>query len=125
MKSKISDANPEIATESIKELTKHFHQCLNTSHLILLLILFLCNVILSIDCQIPGQIDTDILSWIFTEEFIWNCLDTSMRTTDRRIKQSLSNFVNMICGSDVDDVSSVESQCECLLTAIVVCSIYL
>ena len=47
-----------------------------------------------------------------------------MRTTDRGIKRSICNFVNMICGSDVNDVSSVESQCECLLTAIVVCFIY-
>ena len=45
-----------------------------------------------------------------------------MRTTDRGIRRSICNFVNMICGSDVNDVSSVESQCECLLTAIVVCS---
>ena len=43
-----------------------------------------------------------------------------MRTTDRRVKENICNFMNTICGSDVDDVSSVESQCECVLKAIVV-----
>ena len=47
-----------------------------------------------------------------------------MKTTDRRIKKSICNFMNMLCGSEVNDMSSVESQCECLLTAIVVCSLY-
>ena len=93
-------------------------------HLRLILLLFLHFDILSVDCLNPDHFDRNVLSWIFTEEFVWNCFETVMRTTDKRVKRSICNFMNMVCGSDVDDVSSVDSQCECLLNAIVVCPIY-
>ena len=45
----------------------------------------------------------------------------SMKTSDTKVQKSICKFMNMVCGSDVDDVSSLESQCECLLKVIVVC----
>lgn len=44
-----------------------------------------------------------------------------MRTTDIRVKEVTSKFVNRMCGvQNGGDVSSAEGQCECLLAAIMV-----
>ena len=40
---------------------------------------------------------------------------------DEQDKRSLGEFVNLICGSDVSVVSCAEGQCECLVSAIIVC----
>ena len=85
-------------------------------------LLFLYSDILQIDCQNSDHCDSDVLSWIFKEAFIRNCLEQSLETSDRRVKTSLCSFMNTVCGSDVDDLSSFDSQCECLLKAIVVCN---
>ena len=73
-----------------------------------------------IDCQRRGRIDVELLSAIFTERVIRKCFDISMRTVNRKGKQIACDFVNLICGVDVGDVSSVDGQCECLVGAITV-----
>ena len=37
------------------------------------------------------------------------------------MKGAISDFLNQICGVEVEDVSSADGQCECLIGAIVVC----
>ena len=40
---------------------------------------------------------------------------------DSKGKRATCDFVNLICGVDVGDVSMPEAQCECLIGAIIVC----
>ena len=73
-----------------------------------------------IDCQRRGRIDVGLLSAIFTERIIRKCFDLSMQTVDSKGKQIACDFVNLICGVNTDDLSSVDGQCECIVGAITV-----
>ena len=70
------------------------------------------------------NIDTDLLEMIFTDDFILSCFEQSMNTTDITVKRSISQLMNTLCATAVTDVSSIDSQCECLLNAIVVCFLF-
>ena len=75
---------------------------------------------LRIDCQRPGQMDVELFSLIFREAVIRKCFDISMRTVDRKGKQAVCDFINLMCGVNGSDVSTADGQCECLLEAIIV-----
>ena len=64
--------------------------------------------------------DVEILSLIFTEQVIRNCFEISRRTIDAKGKRVVCEFVNLMCGVNGRDVSTIDEQCECLLEAITV-----
>ena len=69
--------------------------------------------------------DADVLSWIFTESLIQKCFDICLKTVDKKVRRTISLFVNQMCSVNVGDVSSAEGQCECLVGAVTVCFIML
>ena len=87
----------------------------------LLLYLFVFLIYNWIDCHNPRHLDTEILSWIFTASFIGSCFELSERTTDVGVKTKICELSNLICGTDGVDVSSPIGQCECLVSAVIVC----
>ena len=44
-----------------------------------------------------------------------------MRTVDKKGKEAACDFINEICGVNVDDLNGAANQCECLIGAITVC----
>ena len=67
-----------------------------------------------------GRINVEVLSWIFTESLIRKCFEISMRTVDKKGKEAACDFINEICGVNLDDLNGAANQCECLIGAITV-----
>ena len=64
--------------------------------------------------------DVELFSWMFTSSLIRQCFDICMKSLDSKGKRAASDFINLLCNVDADDVSGAEGQCECLVGAIVV-----
>ena len=77
-----------------------------------------------LDCQRRGRVDIDLLSWLFTESLLRNCFDISKRMADKKGKRIICEFVNQLCGTEVGDVARADSECECIVGAILVCLIF-